>query len=226
MRRFVIIVAAGTGLRMESSVPKQFMLLGDKPLLMHTIKAFQNCNASKIIVVIPTSFISYWNSLCTQYSFDVEHSVVAGGLFRSQSVKNGLDSIDADDALVAVHDGVRPFVSTELISKAFSLALESGSAVPYVDLVNTIRVIEGKVNRMVERDNYKSVQTPQCYRLSILRKVYNDENLRSFTDDSGLVDKLDFPINLFKGEEENIKITTPLDFMLAEAILRSKQEIY
>lgn len=222
MKKYVIIVAGGAGVRMGSSVPKQFMPLGDRPLLMHTIEAFFAAGINNIIVVIPLNFIDYWQSLCKKYSFTISHQAVAGGLFRSESVKKGLDAIEESDAIVAVHDGVRPFVSEETISTAFQIAAETGAAVPYLDLNESLRAMDGNTSHAMEREKFKTVQTPQCYAISVLRKVYNSAHLRSFTDDAALVEQLNLPITLFKGNEENIKITTPLDMIIADAILRSK----
>lgn len=225
MKKYVIIVAAGAGVRMGSSVPKQFMPLGGRPTLMHTIDAFAVAGITNIIVVIPMNFIDYWESLCKEYAFSITHRVVIGGLFRSQSVKNGLDAIDENDAIVAVHDGVRPFVSTETINTAFQIAAENGTAVPYLDLNDSLRAIDGNTSHSLERDKFKTVQTPQCYAVSVLRKVYTNPHLHSFTDDAALVEQLNMPITLFKGNEENIKITTPLDMIIADAILNSKLKV-
>jgi 2-C-methyl-D-erythritol 4-phosphate cytidylyltransferase len=222
MKKYVIIVAGGAGVRMGSSVPKQFMPLGDRPLLMHTIEAFSAAGISNIIVVIPLNFIEFWESLCQEYTFMITHKVVPGGLFRSQSVKNGLDAIDETDAIVAVHDGVRPFVSLETINTAFQIAAENGTAVPYLDMKESLRALDGNTSHAMEREKFKTVQTPQCFAISVLRKVYASAQLRSFTDDAALVEQLNLPITLFKGNEENIKITTPLDMIIAEAILRTK----
>jgi len=222
VNRYVIIVAGGTGARMSSSIPKQFMLLGQKPLLMYSIDAFFKAGINKIIVVIPLPFVDYWNELCQQYSCDIPHKVVTGGLFRTQSVKNGLEAIDDLDALVAIHDGVRPFVSLKTIIQAFNMAQETGTAVPYLDLTDSLRLINGKESKHVERGLYKAIQTPQCFNLSLLRRVYGSAQVPSFTDDAALVEQLSIPVTLFKGNEENIKITTPLDLIIAEAILKTR----
>jgi 2-C-methyl-D-erythritol 4-phosphate cytidylyltransferase len=219
MHKYIIIVAGGAGVRMGSIIPKQFMLLGGKPMLMHTINAFANCDLKDIIVVIPLPFIDYWQSLCKEYSFDVSHTTVAGGLFRSQSVKNGLSAIKEEEALVGIHDGVRPLISENLVNLAFQLAEEKGSAVPFIDLTDSIRFVDNEVNKSVDRDRYKLIQTPQCFSLSVLKQVYFTEQIHSFTDDAALVEEIGCTINLFKGSEENIKITTPLDMAIAETIL-------
>lgn len=222
MDRYVIIVAGGNGVRMGSDIPKQFMLLGTRPLLMYSISAFFKVGIEKIILVLPLQFIEYWKSICKEYSFDIPHKVVQGGLFRSESVKNGLDAIKENEAIVAVHDGVRPFVSQETILKGYEIAEHDGTAVPYVDITDSLRAIEGAGNVTVERDKYKTVQTPQCFKLSLLRKAYNNLNLPAFTDDAALVERLDVPIILYKGNLENIKITEPFDLLVAEAILKVK----
>lgn len=224
MEKYVIIVAGGTGVRMGSKIPKQFMMLDDRPVLMHSICAFADAGIRNIIVAIPIAFKDYWMELSDTYSC-VPHTIVDGGLFRSQSVKNGLLAINGSEALVAVHDGVRPFISTELISQAYEIAESTGSAVPYMDLRDSLRQIEGNDNISVERDRYKIVQTPQVFTLSILKRAYSNREFPSYTDDATMVDQLKVPITLFKGMEENIKITTPLDMLMAESILKLKKQI-
>lgn len=209
---------------MNSLLPKQFMLLGGQPLLMYPIRTFYDSGIKEIIVVIPHTYIELWESLCLEHSFTVPHKVVAGGHFRTQSVKNGLDEISNPTAVVAIHDGARPFVSKETIEHAFQLAIETGTAVPYLDLTDSLRLIEGNVSRCVERDRYKSIQTPQCFKLALLIEAYHTSQEQSFADDASLVEQLDVNISLFKGNKENIKITSPLDFIIAEAILKSKEE--
>jgi 2-C-methyl-D-erythritol 4-phosphate cytidylyltransferase len=223
--KYVIIVAGGSGVRMGSAVPKQFMLLDDQPVLMHTILSFFQAGIENIIVVVPIPFIEYWKTICNTYSFNVPHKVVGGGLFRSQSVMNGLTAVEAGEALVAIHDGVRPFVSVEIINQAFDTASEFGTGVPYLDLRDSLRQVEGNESVHVDRDKFKTVQTPQCFTLAILRKIYNSPRLPSFTDDAALAEEMGFNITLFKGSEENIKITTPLDMLVAEAILKSRKTV-
>lgn len=222
--RYVIIVAGGSGSRMGLQIPKQFAVIGDQPILMHTIQAFHNANIKNIILVIPSSHIEYWNDLCEKFSFTVPHVLVAGGLFRSASVSNGLQAITEEDAIVAVHDGVRPFVSKETILKAFEIAEKDGASVPYLDLTDSLRKIEGTITKPVDRDRFKTVQTPQCFRLWMLKKAYKRQQLPSFSDDATIVEMLDIPIILFKGNQENIKITTPFDLIIAEAIINKLQE--
>lgn len=223
MDKYTVIVAGGAGVRMGSIIPKQFMLLGDKPMLMHTISAFADCGMKEIIVVIPLPFIDYWKSLCSDYDFKISHNIVAGGLFRSQSVKNGINAINDEEAIVGIHDGVRPLVDSELIRHGFELAEAKGTAVPYIDLVDSIRYMDKDESKRMDRDKYKLVQTPQCFSLSVLKKVYYTDRIRSFTDDAALVEQQGIEINMFKGSEENIKITTPLDMVIAEAILNYRK---
>lgn len=224
MKKYAIIVAGGAGIRMGSGIPKQFMILDGRPLLMYSIAAFADAGIDNIIVVIPKSFKEYWKELCENYSCHIPHQVVEGGLFRSESVKNGLSAVPSQDALVAVHDGVRPFIDKDFINQLYDLASETGSAVPYLDIRDSIRFLDKKENRSVERDKFKTVQTPQCFRLSVLAQAYNNNILPSFTDDAALVDQLNIPVTLMKGIEENIKITTPLDLAIAEAIIRAKKK--
>lgn len=224
MEKYVIIVAGGAGLRMGSRIPKQFMVLGDRPVLMHSVCAFAEAGINNIIVAIPIAFKEYWHELCTSYNCRINHQVVDGGLFRSQSVKNGLAMINDPDALVAVHDGVRPFVSVEVINQAFETAHATGSAVPYLDLRDSLRQVGEDGNYSVERDKFKTVQTPQVFPLSVLKRAYYTTQLPSYTDDASMVDMLNIPITLFKGNEENIKITTPFDMVVAESILQSRRQ--
>lgn len=225
MNRYAIIVAGGTGVRMGSSIPKQFMSLGNVPMLMYSVRAFHNAGIENIIVVIAPNFIDYWKSLCELHAFGIQHKIVGGGLFRSQSVRHGLAMINDNDALVAIHDGVRPFVSIESIHTAFRIAEENGSAVPYLDLTDSIRQIDDKHNKHLNRDKYKIIQTPQCFKYSLLKLAYGKQMLPSFTDDAAVVEQLGVEITLFKGNQENIKITTPLDMLVAESILKIRQTI-
>lgn len=222
MVRKVIIVAGGSGARMGSKIPKQFMVLGSKPVLMHTIETFYNAGIKDIIVVIPLPLMEYWKQLCKDYSFSIIHEVVAGGLFRSESVANGLSVIKDKEAMVAVHDGVRPFASAGTIMQAFELAEKEGTAVPYLDITDSLRKMEGISHVVVDRDKYKTLQTPQCFQLWMLKKAYKGLQWPSFTDDAALVESMDIPIHLFKGNPENIKLTTPLDWIVAESILTAK----
>lgn len=225
MNRYAIIVAGGSGVRMGTELPKQFLMLEGRPLLMLTLEAFSGTSPGiTLILVLPESHIPYWKELCINHRFTVKHSLVAGGNIRGESVKNGLETITATEALVAVHDGVRPFVSPQTIEKAFTLAAEHGASTAVSEITDSVRIVENGENRPFDRTMIRSIQTPQCFRLSLLREAYRQKDLNSFTDDAGLVGNLGHEIVLFDGNPENIKITTPFDLKIAAAILENQHE--
>ncbi|KAF0198226.1 MAG: 2-C-methyl-D-erythritol 4-phosphate cytidylyltransferase [Bacteroidetes bacterium] len=224
MKRYVIIVAGGSGTRMGAEIPKQFLPLSGKPLLMYTLESFAgHLPEINTILVLPESHISYWEELCNIHGFELSHKVIPGGLIRGESVRNGLDAIADSEALVAIHDGVRPFAGYHTIEKAYELASSHGTAVPGREVTDTVRIIENGQNRPFDRKMIRSIQTPQCFRLSILREAYNVKNLQGYTDDAGLVGNLGYNIHLFEGNPENIKITTPFDLLIAESIIRNRK---
>lgn len=215
----VIIVAGGSGTRMQTSVPKQFILLAGDPILMHTIRQFYAYNpAIEIVVVLPEKEIQTWAALCKKHSFNIKHTVVAGGATRFQSVKNGLAAVK-NSGVIAVHDGVRPFVPVSGIAEAFKVAQEKGNAVTAVALKDSIRKLTGETNEAVDRSLFRLIQTPQCFRADLLRKAYQFEEETSFTDDASVVEKTGEKINLVAGSYQNIKITTPEDLLWAEILL-------
>ena len=218
MKRFAIIVAGGSGQRMSASLPKQFLLLKGKPVIMHSIEKFYKCNAD-VVVVIPESNFNFWEELKTKFNFSIPHFVTAGGNTRSESVFNGLKLI-ADDSIVAVHDAVRPLVSETLIEKLFASAEKNGNAIPVVGLRDSIRKISGAENSEVNRDDFRIVQTPQIFQTQILKQAFQKTTNRNFTDEASLVESCGIKINLEEGEQSNIKITFPEDLILAEALLR------
>lgn len=222
MNRYVIIVAGGSGSRMGMQIPKQFIAVGGKPLLMHTIEAFSRFDSEiKIILVLPEIHIKFWEELCSTNNFKLQHEITAGGEFRGESVRRGLGLILETEALVAIHDGVRPFVSQKTIKTGYELALAHGTAVPVREINDSVRIVEKDINRPFDRSSIRCIQTPQCFKLSILRKAYKQLNNNYFTDDASLVESLGYTINLFDGNPENIKITTPFDLLIAEALLES-----
>lgn len=171
MELFVIVVAGGSGQRMGSSVPKQFLFLNGRPMLMHTLESFSRAiDKIQILLVLPAVHISYWKELCSQYGFTLPHLIAEGGESRGESVKNGLNMINAENALVAVHDGVRPLVDAELIRRVFSQAERNGSAIPCIPVSDSLRQITGEGSKPVSRTDMVAVQTPQCFRLEILQK--------------------------------------------------------
>jgi 2-C-methyl-D-erythritol 4-phosphate cytidylyltransferase len=224
MKYHVIIVAGGSGLRMNSEIPKQFMLLAGKPVLMHTIERFIAFDpAINIIVVLPARETSEWQSLCDKHAFGIKHMVVTGGNTRFHSVKNGLDII-TEEGMIAVHDGVRPLISNELVKRCFDEANEKGNAIPFVHVRESMRKIDGLKNQAVKRDSYVIIQTPQCFSSAVLKKAFLAEYETTFTDDASVVEAAGETINLIEGEHSNIKITFPDDLLFAETILAMQQK--
>ena len=219
MEKYVIIVAGGSGKRMGGEVPKQFMLVAGRPILMHTVEAFTRTSSDfKFILVLPEEHFSTWNALCEQYNFSVPMQMVAGGKERFFSVKNALEHVP-NGALVAVHDGVRPFVSKDTIIEAFEVAEKNGSAVPVIDEVDSLRRVSDGASQAVNRAEYKRVQTPQVFQSTILKTAYNQEFSSFFTDDASVVESISEKITLTSGNVENIKLTTPHELLLAEALV-------
>ena len=222
MKREVIIVAGGSGKRMGSEVPKQFILLAGKPILMHTMLRFWEFdNRIKQIVALPSDQIEHWQTLCKEYNFEVPHQIVKGGKERFFSVKNAVDIIDTN-ALVAIHDGVRPFVSDKTIHHCFLAAEMYGVAIPTLPIKESLRIIDGTKSMAVNRSNYCNVQTPQVFKGGLLREGYEQQYNISFTDDASVVEQLGYSPYLIEGNIENIKITTPLDLKLATIILEEQ----
>jgi len=219
MKHFAIIVAGGKGNRMKSELPKQFIEVGGKPILMHTIEQFYNADQTiQIILVLPSEQIQYWQELRTTHGFEVPVLVTAGGQTRFHSVKNGLALI-SESGLVAIHDGVRPFVSKETIIKGYDVASKAKSAIPVVQLVDSMRLVEGENNKAVNRSEYRLVQTPQVFDVDLLHSAYEQSFSDSFTDDASVVEANGHTVSLFEGNPENIKITTPFDLMVAEVLV-------
>ncbi len=221
MKRYVIIVAGGKGLRMGGSLPKQFIPLAGKPVLMHTLEKFYSfSNDINIILVLPHDHQEFWKKLCDEHSFSVPHCIADGGETRFHSVRNGLSLVDTDDSVVAVHDGVRPFVSYDVIGRCFDMAAGGKAVVPVVDVVETLRKVgQDGLSVTVPRSSYRLVQTPQVFPASMLRKAYSCEYRTDFTDDASVVEAMGRKIDLAEGNRENIKITTPFDMIVAKAML-------
>ena len=219
--KYALIVAGGKGLRMGTELPKQFLPIGGKPVLMRTLEAFYTYNSEiQIILVLPHSQQDYWKQLCREYHFLVPHAIADGGVTRFHSVKNGLALVNAP-SLVGVHDGVRPFVSQEVISRCYDLAAEKRAVIPVIDVVETVRHLEGKGSVTVNRDDYKLVQTPQVFDAELLKQAYDQPYTTHFTDDASVVESLGVPVVLTAGNRENIKITTPFDLKIATVLLDS-----
>ena len=241
MNKYAIIVAGGKGLRMGGELPKQFIPVEGRPVLMRTLDTFHACDSSiQIILVLPHDHQPYWQELCREYQFAVPHRIANGGATRFHSVQNGLALVDAPEALVAVHDGVRPFVSHEVINRCYQDADQYGAVVPVIPVVETVRQLvpslsdeaacqkeilnfqfsifnSGSVT--VPRDAYRLVQTPQTFNASLLRRAYEQPYQDAFTDDASVVEALGHAVHLVEGNRENIKLTTPFDLTVARALL-------
>lgn len=222
MKYSVIITAGGVGKRMKAKQPKQFLVLQDKPILMHTIEKFYQFDQQiEIIVVLPKDQISTWNSLCKTYNFSREHTIVEGGKERFHSVKNGLQKVTRK--IVGVHDAVRPLVSVQVIEACFITAEQKGSAIPVVKLKESIRSITSASSKAEDRSKFRNVQTPQCFSAKVLFDAYATEYVNTFTDDASVAEMMGHEIFLVDGNEENIKITTPTDLVVANVLLEAAQ---
>lgn len=226
MKKYAIIVAGGSGLRMGAAMPKQYLPIGGKPILMHTLTSFhQYAGEIEIKLVIPEKDFGYWIRLCEDFNFDLPHTLVKGGKSRFQSVKNGLEAIDDTEGLVAIHDGVRPFVTHQIISESFLMAERTGSAIAVIPLKDSLR----KINAVGEssfqnRDYFRLVQTPQTFQLHKIKKAFEVNEEPHFTDDATVYEHQGWNVCLFEGNVSNIKITTQEDLVYAEFLLKSYQD--
>lgn len=225
MERYAILVAGGQGLRMGGNVPKQFLPLNGRPVLMHTIDRFCDTFPDiRIIIVLPQGQHSHWDTLCREHGLEGEFVTVAGGETRFHSVRNGLAAIPSQvsEALVGIHDGVRPFVSRETLLHCYEEASRSGTAVPVTPVVETLRHLtpDGQ-SHTVPRNDYRLVQTPQVFRLNLLRQAYGQPFSPQFTDDASVVEAYGQPVTLVEGNRENIKLTTPADLLLARGLMET-----
>ena len=218
MKKHIIIVAGGKGLRMGGDIPKQFLPVCGKPVLMRTLEAFHAYDASiHIVLVLPVSQQAYWKELCHEYRFTMPHDIADGGETRFHSVKNGLDLVGGE-GLIGVHDGVRPFVSREVIARCYEEAGVRKAVVPVIGVVETVRHLTEEGSETVPRDRYKLVQTPQVFDVALLRRAYRQDYTDLFTDDASVVEALGEKVHLVEGNRENIKLTTPFDLKLAELL--------
>jgi len=217
--KIAIIVAGGKGKRMNADIPKQFLEIQGKPILMHTLEAFHRFDYTmQLILVLPEVQINFWKELCIKHNFRLEHQIAPGGQTRFHSVKNGLEAVNSP-ALVAVHDGVRPLVSAETIARCFEAAEQFDAVIPVVDLVDSIRQITRESSQSVDRNDYKLVQTPQVFDAELLKNAYKQDFSKLFTDDASVVESLGAKIQLVEGNRENIKITTEFDLKIAESFM-------
>ncbi|WP_075555656.1 2-C-methyl-D-erythritol 4-phosphate cytidylyltransferase [Parabacteroides timonensis] len=229
MRKYVLIVAGGKGLRMGGDLPKQFIPLEGKPVLMHTLEAFHRWDAlAELVLVLPEDHQSYWNMLCREIGCKVPHRIANGGETRFHSVRNGLQFLSEEigntsgrneKALIAVHDGVRPFVSSEVIAACFDEAEKNRVAIPVMPMIDSLRETDEKGSHPVDRNRYFAVQTPQVFDAELLLKAYEQEFSALFTDDASVVEAMGEAIHMVTGNRENIKITTPFDLLVAESLI-------
>ena len=219
---YIIIVAGGKGLRMGGDLPKQFLPIGGKPVLMRTIERFREySDALKIILVLPREQQDYWRQLCAKHHFAVEHTVVDGGATRFHSSQNGVAAVpDNADGVVGIHDGVRPFVSVETIARCFEAARQYGAALPVLPVTDTLRRVTDDGGYNVQRTNYRTVQTPQAFDAQLLKQAFRQTYSDAFTDDASVVEAMGHKVTMVDGNRENIKLTTPFDLIIAEAMLK------
>jgi len=220
MKYYAIIVAGGSGNRMQTETPKQFLLLNNLPVLMHTIKAFAQSDAQpKILLVLNTDQQGYWKRLCEEFNFRIPHEIIDGGNERFHSVKNALNSI-TEDCFVAIHDAVRPLVSKQLIDNCFKQAELKGNVIAAVQSSDSVRMLREDKTSALKRDEIYLVQTPQTFGINILKEAYQQDFASFFTDDASVVESIGQDINIVEGERNNIKITFPIDLELAELLLK------
>lgn len=221
MKLSVVIVAGGQGKRMGSTLPKQFLLLNGRPMLMYTIEQFLKFDPTIVLVVVlPESQVEYWKNICAHYNFKYKHEIAYGGETRFHSVQNGIKSLTNSD-LIAVHDGVRPLVSIETIKRCFEMAEKEGSAIPVIIPSETIRYGSMEDSVTVDRQKYFLVQTPQIFHSQLIHKAYKQKWTKEFTDDASVVEKMGHHVRMVEGNLDNIKITHPEELKWAEFLLQT-----
>lgn len=225
MEKYVVITAGGKGKRMQSSVPKQLMEIAGKPMLLHVFERFLAYSDSlRYVLVLPEAYHGEWKSICNRYHFTTPHTVTGNGPTRFHSVKNGLKHVP-HNALVAIHDGARPLVSVETISTAFFFAEKMGNAVPVTAITESVRIKDQALSTPLPRERVKVVQTPQCFRSTQIKKAYDVSYQESFTDDATVLEASGERVYLTDGNTENIKITSPSDKIIAEALLSENTRV-
>ena len=223
-KRGVIIVAGGSGRRMGGALPKQFMMLDNEPILARSINRMHEAlPAAEIVVVLPEEHVELWKNIAAR--FDVaRHKIALGGKERFHSVKNGLAALSDEVAIVGIHDAVRPLASKKLIIKLFLEAENKTAVIPVVAPIDSYRIVEGDNSRIIDRSALRMVQTPQLFQAEALRKAYEQPFSATFTDDASVMEAAGHKVTLVEGERENIKITTPSDMLIAEAIINAESE--
>ena len=223
-KRGVIIVAGGSGRRMGGSLPKQFMMLGNEPILARSINRIHEAlPAAEIVVVLPNAHIELWKNIAARFEV-ASHKIVSGGEERFHSVRNGLQAMSEEVEYIGIHDAVRPLVSKKLIIKLMLEAEQNEAVIPVVAPPDSYRKVEGELSHIIDRSTLRIVQTPQVFQASVLRQAYEQEFSPTFTDDASVVEMAGHNVTLVEGEKENIKITTPVDMTIAEAIISMQDE--
>ena len=222
LEKSVIITAGGLGKRMKSTLPKQFIVLGDRPLLMHTIQLFYEFDPKiEIILALPKDWVNYWKELQVEYNFTIPHAIVIGGEERFHTVQNALKKCKGK--FIAVHDGVRPFVSQELLERCFDSLKQHSAVIPVLSIKESVRFLDDNKTEALDRNHYKLVHTPQCFHAEILKKAYLQSFHDLVTDDARLLEQIGEKLFFVESEEENIKVTTENDLRIAKVILASKK---
>ncbi|HMR46764.1 MAG TPA: 2-C-methyl-D-erythritol 4-phosphate cytidylyltransferase [Bacteroidia bacterium] len=224
LKRFAIIVAGGSGTRMQAGVPKQFLLLEGRPILMYSMECLYRAG-SEITVVLSNGEHKHWQSLIEEHNFKVPHKIASGGTTRNRSVFNGLQTIDDNEALVAVHDAARPLLKLELVEKLFELALHRGNAIPVIPVRESLRRINSTENRAVNRAEIFAVQTPQVFKVDVLKEAFAKNSDTTFTDEASLIESIGFTVFSVQGDRDNIKITFPEDIHVASILLKKQLSI-
>jgi 2-C-methyl-D-erythritol 4-phosphate cytidylyltransferase len=220
MKRYAILVAAGTGKRMGAPVPKQFLPVAGKPLLFHTLQRLHEFDGEmRLLLVLHGDYIETWKQLLEEYPVAIPHDVIRGGDERFHSVKCAIDSIQDEDAIVGIHDGVRPLVSVDTLVRCYKTAESNGNAVPVIAANDSMREVNGDHNHAIDRSRIRIVQTPQCFRLKELRNAFAQPYQTTFTDDASVMESAGYSIHLVEGNRENIKVTTPEDLSWVEWML-------
>lgn len=220
----VIITAGGIGKRMGGDLPKQFLVIAGKPILIHTLeKIYSFDSGAQIILTLPEEWKSYWTELLTKFSCTIPHAIADGGNERYHSVKNAINFCTGD--YIAIHDGVRPLVNFETFDRLKQAVLQFGAVVPVIPVKESIRIIENANSRSVDRSKFKIVQTPQVFSRDMIEKAYDQEFHQGITDDASLVEQCGYKIHLVYGNDENIKITSPTDLIIAEALLKLPKQL-
>ena len=206
---------------MGTTIPKQFLELNSKPILLHTLEVFHLFNSkAQILLVLPEEYRQLWQQYIYKFNVNIPHTIINGGKERFFSVKNAIDSISAvEETIVAIHDGVRPLVTHKTIQNCIEAAINFNAAIPVIPVKESIRIVDNKSSKSIDRSKYRLVQTPQCFKLSVLKEAYQQTFSDLFTDDASVVENLGYNVTLVEGNDENIKITTPSDIKIAEALI-------